>query len=296
MTDNSYKHLYIIGNGFDIFTGLNTSYSHFRKWLERNYVFVYEALTLVYGADGEWWNDFENQLGYLNFAQYISKFPSPQKTLSELIEEIKNEKELKEKGDGIPNLHMESLYANRLRGLFDTLQYCCEKWVHDEQEYIRTYNYTNIEKEHSLFIDTLETIYNIPEEHIIHIHGRAANHERLIFGHNLSFHFYDPHNNDELKIAEILSRYEKTPYYFIYHYKLHEKIKNVEHIHVLGLSLSDVDVPYLEWLVSHTSNKCDWEVSWFSEKDKKRINQFLLENPQLKSRLNIVRIQEITDD
>ena len=28
------KHLYIIGNGFDIYTGLATRYSDFRLWLE----------------------------------------------------------------------------------------------------------------------------------------------------------------------------------------------------------------------------------------------------------------------
>ena len=34
------KHLYIIGNGFDLFTGLHTSYSDFKHWLEHKYIFV----------------------------------------------------------------------------------------------------------------------------------------------------------------------------------------------------------------------------------------------------------------
>lgn len=44
------KHLYVIGNGFDIFTGLHTRYSDFRNWLKHNYVFVYDALVSAYGG------------------------------------------------------------------------------------------------------------------------------------------------------------------------------------------------------------------------------------------------------
>ena len=55
------KHLYIIGNGFDIYTGLATRYSDFRLWLENNYPFFYENLQAVYDIDAEWWNNFELQ-------------------------------------------------------------------------------------------------------------------------------------------------------------------------------------------------------------------------------------------
>ena len=296
--ENLYKNLYIIGNGFDLFTGLRTSYLHFKEWLEINYVFVYEALTSIYGAEGEWWNDFEKQLGHLDFDRYISKYPSKEKTLSEIMDSNRTKKELKEKGDVLPSIYIDSSYANRLEGVLDILQYCFEKWVQSEQQCYRMRKYTYIEKKNSLFInfnytDTLEILYNIPKDHVIHIHGRAMNHEHLVFGHDLSFLAYDTHNNDEQKIAEILSRYEKNPYYYIHLYNLPEKIKNVEHVYVLGFSFSEIDIPYLEWIVSHAVNYCDWKVSWHSEEDKKRINKFLLENPQLKSRLRLFQIKEI---
>ena len=50
------KHLYIIGNGFDIFTGLKTRYVDFRWWLENNYPFIYENMQVTYDMDVEWWN------------------------------------------------------------------------------------------------------------------------------------------------------------------------------------------------------------------------------------------------
>ena len=72
------KHLYIIGNGFDIFTGLKTRYVDFRWWLENNYSFIYENMLAAYDMDVEWWNDFEVQLGKLEVRAYVRKFSPPQ--------------------------------------------------------------------------------------------------------------------------------------------------------------------------------------------------------------------------
>ena len=46
------KHIYIIGNGFDIFTGLHTSYDNFRNWLENNYPFIFENMSAAYEMEG----------------------------------------------------------------------------------------------------------------------------------------------------------------------------------------------------------------------------------------------------
>lgn len=67
------KHLYIIGNGFDIHTGLATRYADFQLWLENNYPFIYENMQVVYDIDAEWWNDFEVQLGNLDINKFVSK-------------------------------------------------------------------------------------------------------------------------------------------------------------------------------------------------------------------------------
>lgn len=76
------KHLYVIGNGFDIFTGLNTRYSDFREWLKHNYIFVYEQLESVYNSpEIEWWNDFEVSLGKLDINHYIKTNTPPAKSL-----------------------------------------------------------------------------------------------------------------------------------------------------------------------------------------------------------------------
>lgn len=86
------KHLYVIGNGFDIFTGLRTRYLDFRWWLENNYIFVYEALTAIYDADGEWWNEFESQLGKLNIEKYIADYTPKYMNVADLIHNIRKKK------------------------------------------------------------------------------------------------------------------------------------------------------------------------------------------------------------
>ena len=91
------KHLYIIGNGFDIYTGLATRYSDFRLWLGNNYPFIYENLQAVYDIDAEWWNDFELQLGKLDVSKFVKKFTPPEKSIDEIMAEIERRKKFEEK-------------------------------------------------------------------------------------------------------------------------------------------------------------------------------------------------------
>ena len=196
------KHLYIIGNGFDIFTGLKTRYSDFRYWLGNNYPFIFENMQDACDMDGEWWNDFEVQLGKLDIKAYVSKFTPPEKTEEEILAEVKKRRELGTQHNLPPNFQIDTPCAYRLRGLLDILQYCFEKWVEDCQRMIPATKFIKIEKEDSFFInfnytDVLEWIYKIPDNRVLHIHGRASKHERLIFGHNT--HLFEGGYSDEDK-------------------------------------------------------------------------------------------------
>ncbi|MDM8287373.1 AbiH family protein, partial [Phocaeicola plebeius] len=118
------KHLYIIGNGFDIHTGLATRYADFQLWLENNYPFIYENMQAVYDIDAEWWNDFEVQLGNLDINKFVSKFTPPAKPIDEIIAEAKRKRDFEERYNIPPSLHFDSYCAKRLKGLLDVLQYC----------------------------------------------------------------------------------------------------------------------------------------------------------------------------
>lgn len=293
------KHLYIIGNGFDIYTGLATRYSDFRLWLENNYPFIYENLQSVYGIDAEWWNDFEMQLGELDINKFIKKFTPPEKTTREIIAEVEHRKKLDKKygSDMLPE-SPDSYCARCLGGLLDVLQYCFEKWIEDCHSVIVDPQYICIEKEDSFFInfnytDVLEVLYKIPEERVLHIHGRFKKHERLIYGHSKSL-FASSMNYDEEKVCSELNMYNKNPYEHIYrHPELKDILKDVEYVHIYGFSLSPVDEDYLDWIFRNVTYDSKWEVSWFSEEDKNRIDKFVLEHWGLKERLNLVRLEDI---
>ncbi|MDE6265992.1 MAG: bacteriophage abortive infection AbiH family protein [Muribaculaceae bacterium] len=297
------KHLYIIGNGFDLFTGLHTSYAHFRRWLEINYVFVYENMVTAYNMEGEWWSDFETQLGQLDVEDYVRRFTKPEKPLAEIIADLEARRHNERKVPVIPHLCSESPCANRLRGLLEILQFCFERWVGDCQRMITDPKYTHIEKDDSFFInfnytDVLEWLYEIPEERVLHIHGRASKHERLIFGHNQSFigNMYDGPNHDIERTCFELSKYEKNPYEHIFKYdNLREIISDTKEIHVYGLSMSPVDEDYLDWIEEHTPLDCKWEFSWYTEKDKEHINKFVLDHWRIKDRYSIMRLQQVSN-
>ena len=291
------KHLYIIGNGFDIFTGLKTRYVDFRMCLENDYPFIYENMQAAYDMDVEWWNDFEVQLGKLDVRAYVRKFTPPEKSKEEILKAIEERKAFEEKYNLPPNLHHDSPCARRLRGLLDVLQYCFEQWVESCQKMFTDPKFVQLEKDNSFFInfnytDVLQWLYEIPEEQVLHIHGRASKHERLIFGHS-SF-IRGSGSIDEEQVCFELSRYEKNPYEYIFkHVELHNILKDVEQVHIYGFSFSPVDENYMDWIYQHVPMESQWEVSWYSDTDKERIDRFVMNHRGLKDRLKLIRLEDI---
>ena len=293
------KHLYIIGNGFDLYTGLRTRYVDFRLWLENNYPFIFENMQATYDMDVEWWNEFEVQLGKLDIKKYVKKFTPPEKSKDEILAEIKRRKDLEEKYNLPPNLHPDVPCAKRLCGMLDVLQYCFEKWVDKCQSSITDPKYIYIENENSFFInfnytDVLEMLYEIPEERVLHIHGRSSKHERLIYGHNM-FLQGSSMNNDEEQVFFELGKYHKNPYEHIFkHQELKAILKDVEFVHIYGFSFSAVDEDYMDWFFNNVPSTSQWEISWYSNEDKNRIDRFILDHYSLKNRLKIIRLEDIS--
>lgn len=143
--------MYVIGNGFDIFSGLNTRYSDFRKWLKFNYAFIYEALESAYGLpDIEWWNDFEVSLEKLDIPKYIKDNTPPAKSMETILKEIE---EKRKKEDRFSSSLIEiSPCANRLSGLFDVVHYCMKQWVKSMTS-ICNPKYLQLEKDNSIFLN-----------------------------------------------------------------------------------------------------------------------------------------------
>lgn len=161
--------------------------------------------------------------------------------------------------------------------------------------------YTRIERENSFFInfnytDVLERLYRIPDERVLHIHGRASTHEHLVFGHGCHLYGDITSTPDEEHTCFELNRYEKNPFEFIYkHNELPIILDDAEYVHIFGFSFSQVDEDYLDWIVNKTPITSKWEVSWYSDIDKQRINNFVLNHWSLKDRINLIQLQPIEE-
>ena len=68
---------------------------------------------------------------------------------------------------------------------------------------------------------------------------------------------------------------------------------DVKYVHIYGFSFSEIDEDYIDWICKNVPFDSKWEVSWFTDTDKKRIENFLMNHKWLKDRLNIIRLEDL---
>ena len=148
-----------------------------------------------------------------------------------------------------------------------------------------------VDKNKSAFINfnytqTLENLYAILSSNILYIHGCAVKNDKLIFGHNktpdkLLENWQDNYSQEELSALveasnELSVLYKDVKSIIENNCTFWESIKYANKIHVWGLSLSDVDMPYISHIHSILNNDgIEWEFSWFAEPDKNRIMEIV---------------------
>lgn len=283
------KTLYIIGNGFDLHHGIHSSYADFREWLEYCHPMLYNEFVDIYGEqvlNGDWWADFENNLGKLDFIRFYRLYhtETPEKVWKEAI---------KHNTTRLPADPIWQPAGQRLRSLYLFLDVAMKLWIRmitmtipysnriilpQERAFFITFNYTNV----------LEHIYKVPKEKILHIHGCLESNEDLIFGHSesamlLEHQFrekglWKPDSHDTQEIELAFSSKGKNPYEYIYkNIEIFQSLTDVQTVNVYGLSFSDIDMPYLTQINSIAPN-ANWEVSYYGSDGKKIILNALKNN------------------
>lgn len=271
------KNLVIIGNGFDVNHGLPSSYADFKSWLRLNDKSLYDFLERYVDVTGEWWYDFEKNLSEFNVPKMIRETPLEKRPHDDrLLPSFSHPAAWK-----IDKVHRK--ITKKFTEWVKTLDGIPAKRkvdLPDANLYIN-FNYT----------DLLERVYGISEQHILYIHGKASRGEDLIYGHGKDediigydvmqkYGLYESDDffkagtfgDEERELISHISFLEKNPYVQLTKYDetLRFVIKEVETVWVYGLSFSEVDVPYVEWMVERNRNLC-WRVSWHTEEDKMRI-------------------------
>ena len=103
----------------------------------------------------------------------------------------------------------------------------------------------------------------------------------------MSLEANDCHNLLKLKIKA------QVCYFLLFLSVFFSKIKSVKFIHVLGLSFSPVDIDYMNWIYDNTLKDVKWEVSWYSDEDKTRIANFVLDHWNLKNRCSLIKLTSV---
>lgn len=274
--------LFIIGTGFDKSHGLNTLYEDFHQYLKSDYpeanentyvvpsyildhhgneVFdrievVSYLLTLISRTEGEYWSQFENTLGQLDFSQDFDNLPEcfDRDGDRNLFHEAYNNENLAEQlSKCVPKI--KDLFSDWISSI-DISKAELKKDFIDlidrKNDRFLTFNYTL----------TLEKVYEI--DNVCHIHGKIG--EELILGHGEKFisdedDRAEMYIGSELGLRKIHSALRKNTYAALQKNKtfFDSLTQEICQIYVYGFSCGKADELYLKEIINRTSkNKVTW--------------------------------------
>ena len=283
--------LYIIGNGFDLAHGIPSRYSDFRQYCELNMREMYEKLNRYYDGGDELWSDFERELPNLNqdalFGWATINNPEWNQSWNgyyNFINEIRNEVDYVE---GLKLYFTEWIKSISLDGVRQ--QYA----ILDADSSFLTFNYTL----------TLEDVYHIPANRILHIHGKVeCDFPQLVVGHNMPDreveHIFTSESEIEEEaceeVANLVKGWHKDTDGIIAAYEDYfTNLADVTEVFVLGHSMNDVDLPYFNKVKQCASADANWHISVFDDSDR-RNKQHAVGNLQIDlGRVHYMHMEDI---
>lgn len=259
--------LYILGNGFDLWHGLPTSYDQFYLFAKEllDEFEEYYAIDIVNMGP---WSDFENSLGHFRWQAFYATYNHIDVTSENFkpSEAFGLEDELAEQADS---------YVEGLRELFrewveEIDVSVAERKLHFSQsDRFITFNYTS----------TLQSVYGIDDERVSHVHGRADKFDELVFGHGETME-EDPEldengdsNHTMFSDAEAAAKY---PFYVLKkpvqevlekNQKMFLDANQSSEIVVIGHSFNYIDLPYFKEVAAHALG-ANWILCCYREEEK----------------------------
>lgn len=299
------KKLYILGNGFDLHHGIKCSYKNFKYWLSRNRKPVFENLKRLYrNINQGWWGAFEENLAnfdpdryplsiarisHIKQINYLVKYYGQEgrdfiDTLEYYDEDIASNRY--RRAGAIARFEMQKLKIDLKEAFGDwVLQLNKPKKSRkvdlDENTLFFTFNYTR----------TLEDLYGIEDDQVVHLHGSVDN-LRFIIGHNMTaeemmnrdfeknVYNRDPEKDkgqDDARLAmfEAAEEMKKPVEGVISDYgSAFNSLKGIEELEILGISYSPVDIPYMEEVFDIAGKGIKVKLGWHSERDEVNAEAF----------------------
>lgn len=292
------RNLYIIGNGFDIHHCIPSRYADYLNWLKNNKKTTYNKIVDLYNDadENEWWNEFETNLGYFEIREKIENISFVCQPDEDDFEKMR-----------VIDTTVGAWEAEtEIGGVINAIKDTFHEWV-DSLPQASINNKVNIDVKDSFFITfnytlTLECLYKIERDKILHIHG-SLNDDEYILGHKRTHEdiesdaekYVNPYDgkqdpseygldaiDDEITentknevINQVMSIAKPIGQIIQKYSKLFNQFSNVENVFIYGLSFSEVDKPYLEKVIRSVPQNAKYIISYYTKKDYDNINKFL---------------------
>lgn len=277
-TSSKLKKLYVIGNGFDLWHGIPSSYREFKSFVREHDHDLFDAVETYLGADEDW-SDLESALASID--------------VDSIIEDMGHFMFLYAADDWSDACHHDFQYEVEgvVQRLSATLRSLFAKWIRqlaipnrfsagkrlrsiNTNGLFLTFNYTA----------TLRERYDVPNTNVLHIHGCTDQEDSdLILGHAWNPQTRRSLNNRE-DIEEIDTRlmeanrildgyfsatFKPSEQLIQRNHQFFDRLCNIQEVCVLGHSLSDVDTPYFKALLAVPSvSSARWCIACRSDADQ----------------------------
>lgn len=353
------RNLYIIGNGFDLAHNLPTSFaSDYKKILKKIDEKLFDIVDEKYfDHEEDLWRYFESEIGIPSQLYFSNKFNHANDIVERYKQEHSDPDDYRAPFDSEKYYAVDITYDNathqarvdmpdfediftkdQVDDIFDFLQSNLETMVENanlllkDQEPIIN-NLSNNDKYINFnYTLTLEEIYSIDSENILHVHGTLG--EELVFGNSQesldsidfgsnTFYFDNDHlppvnpyseyasmlesfieaaKFDEQEFSSFEDRFlqetkdsESTFLKILQPQIVHDFLKksgHFERIITIGHSLGEVDLPYMR-IIKNMHPDAKWTVTYYSDAEFDRISETML-NLGIKD-AEIVRFNSFTN-
>ena len=133
-----------------------------------------------------------------------------------------------------------------------------------------TFNYT----------ETLERLYSIPADRILHIHGKAHSDSKIIVGHRTTVdpllgsfvnNNFKGNNNVIQNLVDVADLYKPSEAIIEQNSVFFNSLKDIDSVNVIGHSCSDIDKLYFEAIAANVRPDAKWLFCFFDERND-RVN------------------------
>ena len=278
------KTLFVIGNGFDLYHGVQSRYEDFHKWLMANRDWNRFEAVEQHFIEPDLWSNLENNLGTFDCdecgADWSIATPCAVFIDGQVICTVR---ELNEDFDEKLSEWREEM----LRGLSEWVKTLRQSGKvpklpieYSDVQYLN-FNYTRI----------LEDYYGIDPRKVWHIHGIAGlPWDRLQLGHDFEvedveddgLEDYHPEMFDEDRVTPVqqlkehVRKWRKPVQEIIQsHADFWEGLREVSKVIMLGFSLGRVDEPYIRKIAEVVRQDAVWWCSWYGNGEDAKIRNIL---------------------